>query len=194
MDKRPLLQLICSCSLNDNDMSETHNDLGRVIRLKADAVGEPGERRFRLVAEFPGGRSAVMWMEKEQLFQLGTALQELVAEAQDEGRAGGDASSPVEQSHPEPGPRLEFQVSRIAVRFDPQVALFVIAAYEEEESEDSLPTVQLTATRQEAVALAEEALAVCAAGRPLCDLCGAPMEKEFHMCPSLSGDSGLLIL
>ena len=57
-------------------MNEAHNEMGRIARLKADAVGEPGERRFRLIAESLEGRSAVMWMEKEQMFLLGEALQE----------------------------------------------------------------------------------------------------------------------
>ena len=178
-------------------MSEAHNEMGRIARLKADAVGEPGERRFRLIAESLEGRSVVMWMEKEQMFRLGEALQELAAEAKEEGTGSGGASSPAEPAQPTADPGLEFQVGRIAVRYDPQIALFVIAIYDEEndkeEAEDSLPTVNLMATYEEVESLAEEAFAVCAAGRPVCSLCGAPMEKEFHMCPALNGHGGLEI-
>ncbi len=182
-------------------MSEAQNEMGRIAHLKADAVGELGERRFRLIAKSLEGRSAVMWMEKEQMFRLGTALMELAAEAEEEGTSSGDPSSPAEQAQPTAGPELEFQVGRIAVGYDPQIALFVIAVYGEEndeesdgeDTEDSVPTVNLMATHEEVEALAEEALAVCAAGRPVCSLCGAPMEKEFHMCPALNGHGGLEI-
>jgi len=175
-------------------MNEAHNEMGRIARLKADAVGEPGERRFRLIAESLEGRSAVMWMEKEQMFLLGEALQELVAEAQEEGMDNGGPSSPGEPVQPIPGLELEFQVGRLAVGYDPDIALFVISAYDDEEdSDDALPVVNLMATHEEVEALAEEAFAVCAAGRPVCSLCGAPMEKEFHMCPALNGNAGIEI-
>lgn len=178
-------------------MNEAHNEMGRVARLKADAVGEPGERYFRLTVESIKGRSAVMWMEKEQMFRLGTALVELAAETEREGTGRGDLSSPTEPEQSTAGPELEFQVSRISVGYDPQITLFVIAFYDEESDEEddegSMPTMNLMATYEEVEALAEEALAVCAAGRPLCSLCGAPMEKDFHMCPALDGHGGIEI-
>ena len=175
-------------------MNEAHNEMGRIARLKADAVGEPGERRFRLIAESLEGRSAVMWMEKEQLILLGEALQELVAEAQEEGMDNDGPSSPGEPVQPIPGLELEFQVGRLAVGYDPDIALFVISVYgDEEDSDDALPVVNLVATHEEVEVLAEEAFAVCAAGRPVCSLCGAPMEKEFHMCPALNGNAGIEI-
>ncbi len=179
-------------------MNEAHNEMGRIARLKADAVGEPGERRFRLIAESLEGRSAVMWMEKEQLFRLGEALQELVAEAQEGGMDNGGPSLPGEPVQPIPGLELEFQVGRLAVGYYPDIALFVISAYDDdddddEDSDDALPVVNLMATHEEVEALAEEAFAVCAAGRPVCSLCGAPMEKEFHMCPALNGNAGIEI-
>lgn len=174
-------------------MSEAHNEMGRLARLKADAVGEPGERRFRLIAESLEGRSVVMWMEKEQLFRLGEALEELASEAEKGGMENGGPSSPAEPVQPIPGLELEFQVGRMAVGYDPDIALFVISAYDEDDSDDALPVVNLMATHEEVEALAEEAFAVCAAGRPVCSLCGAPMEKEFHMCPALDGHGGIEI-
>jgi uncharacterized repeat protein (TIGR03847 family) len=174
-------------------MNEAHNEMGRIARLKADAVGEPGERYFRLIADSLEGRSVVMWMEKEQLFRLGEALLELAAETQKEGMFSGDPPSPVESIQPIPGLELEFQVGRLSVQYDPDLALFIISVYDENDSDDALPVVNLMATHEEVEAFAEEAFIVCAAGRPVCSLCGAPMEKEFHMCPALNGNDGLEI-
>ena len=48
---------------------EPTHDLGMTLKLSADAVGEPGQRRFRLLVEAQRG-SACLWMEKDQLLQL----------------------------------------------------------------------------------------------------------------------------
>src|ERR1700751_3256619 len=56
-------------------------DLGHVKLLGADALGQPGQRRFRLFAL--GQRpalSAVMWLEKEQLNNLSLALDRVLAQ------------------------------------------------------------------------------------------------------------------
>ncbi|MDQ2903995.1 MAG: DUF3090 family protein, partial [Chloroflexota bacterium] len=53
-------------------------DLGIVELLGAEAVGQPGQRRFRLFARSSRG-TAVMWMEKEQLSTLSVAVDRLLA-------------------------------------------------------------------------------------------------------------------
>ena len=63
-------------------MTESHNQFGHITSFKADAIGQPGERRFRLLAEAADGRTAVLWLEKEQLFNLAVALKRLMAIAE----------------------------------------------------------------------------------------------------------------
>ena len=48
---------------------------GPVIFVGAEAVGIPGQRRFRLKAMAEDGRSAMLWLEKEQLIALGDAIE-----------------------------------------------------------------------------------------------------------------------
>lgn len=43
------------------------------------------------------------------------------------------------------------------------------------------------ATREQMLSLARHGAAVCARGRPRCQLCGNPMEPEGHTCPALNG-------
>ena len=43
------------------------------------------------------------------------------------------------------------------------------------------------ATREQMLSLARQGAAVCAAGRPRCQLCGNPMDPEGHRCPALNG-------
>jgi uncharacterized repeat protein (TIGR03847 family) len=43
------------------------------------------------------------------------------------------------------------------------------------------------ATREQMLSLARHGAAVCAAGRPRCQLCGNPIDPEGHVCPALNG-------
>jgi uncharacterized repeat protein (TIGR03847 family) len=47
--------------------------------------------------------------------------------------------------------------------------------------------VRLWATREQMLSLARHGAAVCAAGRPRCQLCGNPLDPEGHVCPALNG-------
>ena len=59
-------------------MSEDQIDFGRAQLLGAEAIGEPGNRRFRIYARSLRG-SASLWLEREQLDALGQALEQLIA-------------------------------------------------------------------------------------------------------------------
>jgi uncharacterized repeat protein (TIGR03847 family) len=47
--------------------------------------------------------------------------------------------------------------------------------------------VRFWATREQMLSLARHGAAVCAAGRPRCQLCGNPIDPEGHQCPALNG-------
>src|ERR1700722_5104037 len=98
-------------------------DLGPINILGADAVGEPGQRRFRLYAQ-AGTRSVIMWMEKEQLNTLSLALDRAMAQITD-----GNMLRTIAQVGPKeefegmpanfPGrPTFEFQVGQIRIGYD----------------------------------------------------------------------------
>ena len=50
--------------------------------------------------------------------------------------------------------------------------------------------VRLWATREQMLSLARHGAAVCARGRPRCQLCGNPLDPEGHVCPALNGHRG----
>ena len=161
-------------------MPEARHELGRAIKLNADAIGEPGQRHFRLLIEAESG-SACLWLEKEQLFQLALVAQRLLASASQE-TSSREAEEP--PSFAQQGLALDFKIDRIVLGQDTQRALFLLAAHNVEEVDDEIPAVQLLATRDQLQALAEEALEVCAAGRPRCHLCGQP---DPHVCIRSNG-------
>jgi uncharacterized repeat protein (TIGR03847 family) len=47
--------------------------------------------------------------------------------------------------------------------------------------------IRFWATREQMLSLARHGAAVCAAGRPRCQLCGNPLDPEGHQCPALNG-------
>src|SRR6478672_2876166 len=47
-------------------------------RIDAEALGEPGSRRFRILAIIDG-ETHIVWLEKEQLRRLGDALLQVLA-------------------------------------------------------------------------------------------------------------------
>ncbi|MDE2842973.1 MAG: DUF3090 family protein, partial [Chloroflexota bacterium] len=67
--------------------------LGTVSRIVAETFGEPGKRTFRLALE-SGRATSHVWLEKEQLFQLGTGLKEAVDRQTESDREKG--SAPIE--------------------------------------------------------------------------------------------------
>ena len=173
-------------------MTESHNQFGHITSFKADAIGQPGERRFRLLAEAADGRTAVLWLEKEQLFNLAVALKRLMAVAERDVEGLGADTVGMEEM---PGPLvqdLDIQVDRLAVQYNGPQKQVVITAYSVESPEDAdLPDVSLVADLTDVSAFADQALQLCAAGRPLCPLCGAPMGPEPHICPRHNGHGQL---
>ena len=58
--------------------SKAKYQFGAVRLFHAEAVGEPGHRVFRLVVE-SGAATGHLWLEKEQLSQLGIYIHEICA-------------------------------------------------------------------------------------------------------------------
>ena len=150
-----------------------------ISRLEPESIGEPGKRTFRLLVE-SGASSAILWLEKEQLFQLAIAAQQVFDELP---RSGPSADSPTELEAPKLT-NLEFQINKLAMGHDKARRMFIIDAYDFETSE---PTIRIWATRNQIESFLSEALKVVASGRPLCPLCSNPINPEGHQCPRSNG-------
>jgi uncharacterized repeat protein (TIGR03847 family) len=163
-------------------------DFGLIDAVKAEALGEPGERRFRLLLDGLGG-SASLWLEKNQLFQLSVVIQQMLVTSSLQG-------TPEDHPHAGPGPSgqkpdsMEFNVGNLSLGHDPDKDLFLIEAHDIEDDEEE-PLLGFWTSRTQLENLADEAQTVCAAGRPLCPLCSAPMGPEEHICPRSNGHHSL---
>ncbi|MBI2872700.1 MAG: DUF3090 family protein [Chloroflexi bacterium] len=161
------------------ELNEARNHLGLAVGLGAESIGPPGQRTFRLLVD--GARAkAVLWVEKEQLYQLGVAIKRLLATTDE--TQGSEPPS----GWPSVEGTFDFKVGRMTLGHDGESGLFLFLA-QEVDAEDQVATVAWWADRRQVDSLADEAFGVVAAGRPLCILCGAPTEPEPHICPRHNG-------
>jgi uncharacterized repeat protein (TIGR03847 family) len=177
-------------------MAKRVYDLGTLLGLEAEALGVPGQRTFRVNAHSRNG-AARLWVEKEQLQQLASTIEQLLVEvAQARGFTTGSPSVPF------PGtPSAEFHVGRITLGYDQDADLVTMIIFEsvpleEEEpdlggSEPDGEQVRFQASRELAQTFSRQALDVVAAGRPRCPLCGAPLDGPTHFCPRSNGHAPL---
>ena len=61
---------------------------GPLNSLEAEAIGEPGQRRFRLRLIAHDEMSASLWLEKEQVDSLATAVRRVLAQNRWPGEGG----------------------------------------------------------------------------------------------------------
>ena len=161
-------------------MAGAENEFTNVSSLVPEALGEPGRRTFRVRAE-SGSSAAAIWLEKEQLFQLAMAMQRIVASMPDDDSASG---SPPTDREASPLTMLDFRASKLALGYDGNRAMFIIDAHDQDEDTAS---VRVWASAEQVAEFTKEALHVCASGRPLCPLCGSPINPDGHLCPRANG-------
>jgi uncharacterized repeat protein (TIGR03847 family) len=184
-------------------------DLGSVRVLGADAIGQPGQRQFRLFAESVRG-TVLLWVEKEQLESLSIALDRSLAFVSEgqilrmEARSG---EHPVPEGMPGDFPRTpnyEFQVGRMQLNYDERESLFELIAIPIEILMERGQEPQLLMQEEEAISffftpqqaqeLSSTILSVISAGRPLCPLCRTPLDGGPHACVKQNGHHKIIPL
>ncbi len=161
-------------------------DLGLVDSIRAQTFGDPGQRTFRLLVKTTEGEVS-LWMEKEQLMLLGSAIEEVLQrmpEPQGEEPAG-EAESAFRGE-------LEVRVGSLAVGYDTQGRSFLVEASDFTSPFD-LSSIRLLARRADFARVAGEISEIVAAGRPRCPLCGTPLLGVVHFCPPSNGHARLTV-
>jgi len=147
------------------------------------ALGEPGQRRFRIVVVIDG-MTWILWMEKQQVQALGLAMEQIL-EFMPVRNALPDWA--LQDTEYDEHTDLQFRVGRIEMGFDATDNQVVIAAHDiAQEDPDAQPDMRFRMSLQMARAFSEEAAELVAKGRPLCPMCGLPRE-EGHVCPEQNG-------
>ncbi len=166
-------------------MAEPDLEFTQISGLRPEAIGEPGGRTFRILVD-SGSSSASIWLEKEQLFELAMVVQRLMAIMK-----GPDTADEPPSHREAPGlTRLDFKLGKLAVGGDQNSGLLVIDVHDVESAEEGSPaTIRLWVSRERAEDFADEAVRLCAAGRPICHLCGRAIDAEGHFCVRRNGHS-----
>jgi uncharacterized repeat protein (TIGR03847 family) len=155
-------------------------ELGLVARLTVQSFGEPGRRTFRILAE-TGEGTVSLWLEKEQVVGLASAVEQLLDRvSQPRG------SQPETRKAPTFLGDLEVKVASLAVGYDATVDAFTLTG-SEFLTDLPLERISLLASREQLEAAREQCEEIVAAGRPRCVLCGAPLTGEPHFCPEQNG-------
>lgn len=150
--------------------------------LLSEALGEPGQRTFRVVAHSDDGK-VILWLEKEQLLQLAIAVNQLLSSLSDQ-----DTNSTMPEAQaPSQSGNFEFKVGKLVLHYDDGRDRIVIDAHDLGAQEENPPVVRLWSDKSQASTFADEALRQCAAGRPICALCGKSVDSGGHQCPRSNG-------
>jgi len=182
-------------------------ELGRVDIVGAEAIGQPGQRRFRLFA-LVRDVSLAIWMEKEHLNSLSFALDRILAQLT-EGRIL-RIEAQAEPLLPPKGapddfpytPNFEFQVGQLRISYDERRNLLVLISVPLEimmeqgqepqvilQEED---TLSFRFTMRQAQELSNTIMVLVAGGRPVCPLCRTPLDGGPHACIKQNGHRELV--
>lgn len=178
-------------------------DLGTAHIVGAEAIGQPGQRRFRLFAR-TRTYAAILWVEKQQLLDLSLVIDRLLAQASQGGilRVEAQAGAPrsvnkdLPDDFPMP-PDYDFQVGQLRLDFDTARESFVLAAVpfevienEEGELEPLLQDEEALSfqfTLEQARELTSRIEFLARRGRPVCPLCNTPLDGGPHACVKQNG-------
>jgi uncharacterized repeat protein (TIGR03847 family) len=185
-----------------DEVTKMSIELGSVELLGADAVGQPGQRRFCLFASSRRG-SALMWMEKEQLNRLSITLDRVLAQLTEgqvlrtEAQAGirvAPTHLPVDFPR---APEFDFRQSQMSLAYDQGEALFACTVtpieviLDRADEPQALPrdeeAVSFLFTHKQAQDLSNTINVLVTGGRPTCPLCGALLDGGPHGCVKQNG-------
>ena len=166
-------------------------------RVVIGTVGLPGSRTFYLQAR-TGPRIVSVALEKEQAALLAQKVDEILDRLREvEGnRWSVPTSTPVELVDNDPLDAVEeqFRAGAIGIGWDPATAQLILEAHplpdgdelDEDLVEEPLaPDAEMMRVKMPvgtARAFARRTREVVNAGRPLCTLCGRPIDPEGHTC------------
>lgn len=162
-------------------------------RVVIGTVGRPGIRTFYLQAR-AGEQIVSIALEKEQSALLALKIDEILDQliAVEGNRYSVPTSTPVElvDNDPLEAVQEQFRAGTIGIGWDPTTAQVIIEAHPLPADDDALDAD--TAADSEmlrvrmpvgtARAFTQRTREIVDAGRPLCTLCGHPMDPDGHIC------------
>ena len=155
----------------------------------ADYVGQPGARTFYLQAR-TDTKTTTFLVEKQQVAVLADRLRDVLVmiDSQDTIKNAVSARDPALTLGEPVEP--EWRVGDMGLAYDEEADRVIVLLQEaqvEEEPDPDASSVRLMLRRDQARTFILHAIAVVGEGRPICQLCGLPMDPAGHRCPASNG-------
>jgi uncharacterized repeat protein (TIGR03847 family) len=170
-------------------------DLNPVQHIIADAIGEPGQRTFFLQAR-AGAQLVSIVLEKQEVGSLAVSVLQLLEELEKMHPALPNTVRSKKMPQSEHPMEPLFRVGQLSIGYDEDedmIWLIAKALMVNEEnqvvdpSRDDVPGVRFVASRDQMRAMSEHALEIIGQGRPVCPLCGRPIDRSGHFCARTDG-------
>ncbi len=156
-------------------------------RVVVGVIGDPGSRAFYLQVR-AAKQLVTLALEKQQSAALAEKIDEILDQLRtlDGNPYSVPTGTPVElvDNDPLEAVEVEFRIGPISLGWDASTSQIVIELYplEEEEPTDVDEMLLVRIPVGTARAFAKRTREIVAAGRPMCPLCGYPMDPEGHVC------------
>lgn len=170
-------------------------ELDPVDQIAVAATGEPGQRRFFLLAT-GSGRTLTLGCEKSQIQALVLRLRQMLEAQQIEAPEPGAEPGAKDPTPGEP----EWQIGEMGLGYHEARRMFVLVASEaaagdsgegsepaETAKTEDAPSIRFWLSPDQVVGFSRQAESVLSAGRPLCPRCGLPIDPSGHPCPVMNG-------
>ncbi len=162
---------------------EERYEFSEVTLLAGFAVGVPGKRTFFLGIG-DKNRWVRIWLEKEHLQTLSIAVEQLLSTLSEEKiYLPSEAEPPVSDDTPQKLPAAELDIVQMTLGYEEGKGSLEILVQRSGAHEPDTLEVYCRVTLAQLKKMANQSALVCAAGRPLCPICGGPVDIEGHVCP-----------
>jgi uncharacterized repeat protein (TIGR03847 family) len=170
----------------------------RPQRFVAGTVGQPGDRTFFLQAT-DEKRVVSVSLEKAQVQVLAERLEQMLEQLANRTGMPIPPAAPTDTQALSQPIDEEFRVAALGLAWDSETGQVLIEAQAPAEDAETAEATLLEDVAEgpdalrvrigpdEALAFAERARRVLAAGRPPCPLCALPLDPQGHICPRLNG-------
>lgn len=161
--------------------------------ITVDAIGKPGQRVFYIQGKTEE-TTITLLIEKIQIQTLAVGILRFLEELEERNPDLSKPSGEFFEENMKITPPVDplFRVGEIGLAYDMEKDLSCLIAKEiqvETETITDEDVVRFWCTREELKSLANWGLALVQKGRPICPLCGEPIDPKGHFCPKKNGHS-----
>ena len=167
-------------------------DVNPVIHITTDAIGQPGQRVFYIQA-LTADNTITVIVEKVQIQTLALGVDDFLSEVAQRYPDLAPVTPEYDetQMHIQPPVDPLFRVGELGLAYDAEQDMAVLVVREiinaENQTQEDASVVRFWCTRAQLSAMGRWGLEVSGRGRPICPLCGQPIEAAGHFCPKRNG-------